>query len=115
MDADYAHEIATNEVWVAESENGMVGAIVFRWEPDHVFVDNVAVDPERQGGGIGRMLLEHAEGRAIEEGVDELQLLTHELMTQNRSMYGHLGWEETERRDEEGFSRVYFRKRLGSG
>jgi GNAT superfamily N-acetyltransferase len=74
----------------------------------------VAVDPERQGAGIGRTLLERAEGRASEEGVDELQLLTHELMTQNRAMYARMGWEETEQRDEEGFSRVYFRKHLGS-
>jgi GNAT superfamily N-acetyltransferase len=111
MDADYADEVAAKEVWVADSE-GVVGAIVMRWEPDYVFVDNVAVDPAHQGAGIGRTLLEHAEGRAREEGADELQLLTHELMTGNRVMYARLGWEETDRRDEQGFSRVYFRKRL---
>jgi ribosomal protein S18 acetylase RimI-like enzyme len=112
MDFDYAHEIAAKEVWVAESGDELAGALVMRREPDHVFIDNVAVDPARQGDGIGRMLLDHAEGRAREEGLDELQLLTHELMTQNRAMYAHLGWEETDRRDEQGFSRVYFRKPL---
>jgi N-acetylglutamate synthase-like GNAT family acetyltransferase len=112
MDADYPDEIATKEVWVAESVGGVAGAIVMRREADHVFIDNVAVDPAHQGAGIGRALLEQAEGRAREEGIDELQLLTHELMAENRAMYARLGWEETEHRDEEGFARVYFRKRL---
>jgi N-acetylglutamate synthase-like GNAT family acetyltransferase len=110
MDFDYTEEIAAKEVWVAEEEGEIVGALVMRWEPGHVFIDNVAVDSAQQGGGVGRKLLDHAEGRAREEGVAELQLLTHELMTQNRAMYAHLGWEETDRRDEQGFSRVYFRK-----
>jgi N-acetylglutamate synthase-like GNAT family acetyltransferase len=112
MDADYADEVAAKEVWVADREGVVLGALVMRWEPDHVFVDNVAVHPAHQGAGIGRALLEHAEARARQEGVDDLQLLTNELMTDNRAMYAHLGWEETDRRDEEGFSRVYFRKRL---
>jgi N-acetylglutamate synthase-like GNAT family acetyltransferase len=114
MDFDYAEQVATNEVWVTEDGGAIQGVIVMRWEPDHVFIDNVAVDPGRQGSGTGRSLLDHAEARAREEGIDELQLLTHELMAQNRAMYAHLGWEETDRRDEEGFSRVYFRKDLAS-
>ena len=115
MDFDYAEQIAANEVWVTEDGGAIQGVILMRWEADHVFIDNVAVDPDRQGAGIGRTLLDHAETRAREEGTDELQLLTHELMAQNRAMYAHLGWEETDRRDEHGFSRVYFRKGLGSG
>ena len=114
MDADYAQAIATNEVWVAARDDGLVGALVLRPEHDHLFVDNVAVDPEAQGTGIGRALLEQAERRAIALGLPELRLLTHELMTENREMYERLGWEETEHRLEGRFSRVYFRKPVTS-
>jgi ribosomal protein S18 acetylase RimI-like enzyme len=114
MDADYEGEIASNEVWVVPTEDELVGVLVLRREPDHLFVDNVAVAPGSQGSGIGKALLEHGERRARELGLPELRLLTHELMTQNRSMYRHLGWEETEQRDEGKFSRVYFRKPVTS-
>jgi ribosomal protein S18 acetylase RimI-like enzyme len=30
--------------------------IVLEVRADHVFIDNVAVDPQRQGAGIGRAL-----------------------------------------------------------
>ena len=111
MTADYGAEIAAKEVWVAEAD-ALVGVVVLRREADHVFVDNVAVAPERQGEGIGRALLELAAARARELGVPELRLLTNERMHENRALYAHLGWEETELRRERGFARVYFRKTL---
>jgi GNAT superfamily N-acetyltransferase len=40
----------------------VVGLIVLIEEADHVLVENVAVDPGRQGEGIGRALLAFAEG-----------------------------------------------------
>jgi GNAT superfamily N-acetyltransferase len=110
MDADYAKAIAIDEVWVATDADLIVGALVLRTERDHLFVDNVAVEPDSQGTGIGRELLEHAEARAAARGAPELRLLTHELMSENRAMYGHLGWEETGERMEGKWARVYFRK-----
>jgi N-acetylglutamate synthase-like GNAT family acetyltransferase len=110
MDADYAKAIATNEVWVVTDEGRIVGALVLRIEPDHVFIDNVAVEPDSQGKGIGQALLEQAEVRAAALRVPEVRLLTHKLMNENRAMYAQLGWEEAEHRTEGRFSRVYFRK-----
>ena len=113
MDADHAAEVARGEVWVLPGEGADVdGVVVLRVERDHIFVDNIAVAPERQREGVGRMLLELAERRAAEHGLAELRLLTNERMTENRAIYEHLGWEETERRVERGYARVYFRKRL---
>jgi N-acetylglutamate synthase-like GNAT family acetyltransferase len=112
MDTDYATEIAEREVWVVPGEIGIVGVLVVHAEPNHLFVHNIAVDPALQGHGLGASLLELAERRAAELGLRELRLLTNELMTENRAMYAHLGWEETEVRAEHGYRRVYFRKRL---
>lgn len=76
--------------------------------------ENVAVDPGRQGEGIGRRLLDRAERRAREAGLDALTLYTHEKMSENLALYALLGYEETGRRRERGFSRVYLRKSLGA-
>jgi N-acetylglutamate synthase-like GNAT family acetyltransferase len=110
MKADQAAEIASKEVWVAEVDGEIVGVVVARPEADHVFVDNVAVDPAAQGEGVGRALLERAEQRAAELGVGEIRLLTNVRMTANRALYAHLGWDEAEVREEHGYERVYLRK-----
>ncbi len=53
-----------------------------------------------------------AEEHAIAHQVNELRLYTHELMIENLSYYAKLGYEEVERRVEDGYSRIFMRKRL---
>jgi ribosomal protein S18 acetylase RimI-like enzyme len=113
MDVDYETELREREGWVAVVEGRVVGVLVVHAGRDHLFVHNIAVDPGFQGQGLGRALLELAERRAAELELNELRLLTNELMTENRAMYAHLGWEETDVRSERGYRRVYLRKRLG--
>jgi ribosomal protein S18 acetylase RimI-like enzyme len=113
MDADYAAAVRENEVWVAERGEAIVGVVVLRHDAGHAFVDNVAVAPDAQGEGLGGRLLALAESRAAAAGHAEVRLLTNELMHENRAMYQHLGWRQTELRREHGFSRVYFAKALG--
>jgi len=41
--------------WPAAESGGAVrGVVVLVWEPDHLLIENVAVDPDFQGRGIGR-------------------------------------------------------------
>ena len=61
MDADYAETVREGTLFVAEDDGGIAGAIVLVPEGDHLEVENVAVEPGRQGGGIGRALLAFAE------------------------------------------------------
>ena len=112
MDTDYAEKVAQGQVSVAEDAGAVVGLIVLIPEPDHLLVENVAVDPARQGEGIGRALLAFAEEVAREAGTPTLRLYTHVLMTENRALYARLGYEETHRRTDDGFERVFFAKRL---
>lgn len=111
---DYAKRIDAGEASVVEHGGGVGGFLVLIDQEDHLLLDNVAVHPDAQGHGLGRKLMDYADAEARRRGYNELQLYTHESMTENIVLYGRLGWEETGRGLQAGFERVFMRKRLGS-
>ena len=114
MDWDYEALVAEGDahVW---ADPAVAGLLILRAEGGTLWVENVAVDPARQGHGLGRTLLDFAEEQARRRGIDELRLYTHERMTANISLYSRLGWTEYERRAEQGFARVFMRKQVSPG
>ena len=80
--------------------------------PNGFLVDNVAVFPSRKGQGVGKTLLVHAEHEARKRGYTSLYLYTNEKMSENIALYTQVGYVEYERRQEEGFRRVFMRKAL---
>ena len=113
MDADYEAIVSERRAWVADDGGRLAGVLVLEPGDDHVLIENVAVEPELQGRGVGRALLAFAEARAAELGVGELRLYTHVKMTENQRLYARLGYSEVERRAEKGFARVFMSKRIG--
>ena len=115
MTDDYAEVIANQRVTVAESHDAtIVGVIVLSVEDEGGFlIDNVAVDPSMRGKGLGKALLEFAEGEARRGGFDSICLYTHEKMTENLVLYSRIGYVEYDRRSQGDFSPVYMRKHLG--
>ncbi len=112
MAADFPAAIAADEVHVLVDGRAVVGFIVFRTGPGHLFVENVAVDPAWQHRGLGRRLMSFAEATAVERGLPVVRLYTNVHMTGNMPFYRELAFVETERRHEDGFDRVYFEKNL---
>ena len=110
MHANFAIQIAEGHVYVATSESSFVGYVVFYTEGDHLHLENVAVLPEQAGKGIGKRLIEHVESAAKQAGLKAVELYTNETMTENLGMYPKLGYVETARKLQDGFSRVFFRK-----
>jgi ribosomal protein S18 acetylase RimI-like enzyme len=115
MLVDYDAAIGAGETWVLAEDDEVMGVLVMRPETDHLFVETVAVWPGRQGGGIGRRLVTFAEEEATRLGLGEVRLYTNEKMWENFAFYGGLGFEETGRRTEDGYMRVFMRKRLERG
>ena len=112
---DYAALIRSHCVWVAQGEavgDSIVGLIVLVAEPDHMLLENIAVDPAAQGSGVGRLLMQFADSEARRRGYTELRLYTHQTMTENIALYSRTGWTETGRAEQSGFARVFFRKRV---
>ena len=109
---DYERRVAEGVVWVIEQGDCVAGLIVLISQPDHLLLDNVAVAPGYQGRGLGRRLLAFAESLARGRGYREIRLYTHELMVESQRLYARMGYEETDRRIEAGYSRVFMRKLL---
>jgi ribosomal protein S18 acetylase RimI-like enzyme len=114
MDDDYDAKVGRGEVFVADDDGAVAGLIVLVERPDHLLVENVAVDPPLQGTGVGRMLLAYAESHAAACGLSELRLYTNEAMTENLAFYPRLGYREVGRCVEHGFRRVHYSKRLSA-
>ena len=112
MQEDYAEVIRTWDVTVAEQDGAIVGLVVLGVTDEGFLLENVAVHPARQGTGLGRALLEHAETVARRAGQESLYLYTHELMTENLELYRRVGYVEYDRRRTGEFSRVFMRKKL---
>jgi N-acetylglutamate synthase-like GNAT family acetyltransferase len=110
MTADYAAALEHSRVWVLESGDAIVGALVTEDRADHLLLETVAVAPEAQGHGYGRLLLDRAESDAAELGLTEVRLYTNEAMTENLTFYPRHGYRETGRAIEDGYRRVYFSK-----
>lgn len=118
MTTDYQHIIASRsaDVYVLRRrEDGRaVGCVLLSDHAgdDSVKVNNLVVDPAAQGRGYGRLLMDLAEEIAQSKGRAALTLFTNEKMFENLSLYPKMGFVETDRRVEDGYNRVYFRKTL---
>jgi N-acetylglutamate synthase-like GNAT family acetyltransferase len=109
---NYAAVIASHQVILAESEGQIIGVLVLADDENTLLLDNVAVLPVWKGKGVGKSLLIRAEMEARAKGHDSIYLYTNEKMVENINLYTRIGYIEYERRQEEGFPRVFMRKWL---
>ena len=112
MVADFKARIEAGDLYVAEADGNLIGFIVFFPRRDHLHIENVAVLPSSQGQGLGKSLIAYAEQEARHRGIGAVELYTNVKMTENLEFYPKLGYIEIDRRKEDGFSRVFFRKVL---
>ncbi|PLB44134.1 acyl-CoA N-acyltransferase [Aspergillus steynii IBT 23096] len=116
MVADYYELLKTREIYALERlEDGrIVGSVVLRMDTDtaSININNLVVDPGAQGKGYGRLLMDFAEGLGKERGCKAVVLFTNIKMYENLALYPKLGFVETDRREEDGYERVFYRKEL---
>ena len=109
---DYADIISHHLVYVALADNNVIGVLVLMEAYSPILLDNLAVDPDYQGGGLGKRLLLFAEDIARKRGHDSIQLYTHELMHENLAYYEKYGYQISRRISEKGYQRIYMSKVL---
>ena len=83
-----------------------VGTITLTMKGPDLWINNLAVRPERQGQGLGRALIAFAEAEASARKATSLRLYTNELMTENVAFYLAFGFREIGRRVEGPYRRV---------
>lgn len=104
-------ELRECDGWVARVGGRLVGAIRTREADGLLLIGRIAIAPDMQGSGIGRLLLEAAESHSA---AAEAELFTGSLSAANIRLYERCGYRETERVDQgDGVEEVYLRKPLG--
>ena len=92
MAADYDRAIREHRVDMAFEGETLVGLVEMVERPDDVLIENLAVDPGRQGHGIGKALLEDAEAVAMDRGTPMLRLYTNARFAENLAFYARRGF-----------------------
>jgi ribosomal protein S18 acetylase RimI-like enzyme len=112
MFQDHIARVAQGAVWVATEDGAVAGVIVLQFNPDHLFIDTIAIAPPQQGRGHGRRLLAFGEAEARRRGYDETRMHMHLTMARGIAFYRNQGYTEYARSEVDGYHRVYMRKRL---
>ena len=94
MTADYDKAVAAHVIDLLEEDGRTIALIEIIPQPAHLLIENIAVMPERQGEGIGGVLLERAETMARSYGVNELRLYFNAKFTANHLFYARRGFVE---------------------
>jgi len=112
MTADYDVAVLKHRFDLLYVEGALAALIETIAEPDHLLIENVAVQPQRQGQGLGRRLLAHAEVLARTLGYAEIRLYTNQRFAENVELYRGIGYRiDREEAGERGVT-VYMSKPL---
>lgn len=86
------------DAWVLREEGRLIGAVRATRDGELWNIGRLMVAPDRQGEGLGGVLLRHAESQAP-DGVLWHELFTGAASPGNLARYRHAGYTETARTD----------------
>jgi N-acetylglutamate synthase-like GNAT family acetyltransferase len=114
MTADYERAVSEHLIDLYESDGELLGLVEMILQPDHLLIENIAVCPDRQGVGLGDILLKRAEDHARSVNVEETRLYTNAMFAANLAFYAKRGYVEFDRETlAPGAVAVHMRKSLG--
>jgi predicted N-acetyltransferase YhbS len=77
----------------AKSGGALVGSNFFTFTDEVAGVGPVSVDPDRQGDGIGRLLMEDLLRAAAEQGIERVRLMQDSFNLTSLALYASLGFD----------------------
>ena len=97
------------KAYAAVESGRLLGCIFCKPEPpDCLYIGKLAVAPDVQGKGTGRLLLQAAEAYAAECGLSCLRLETRIELTENHHVFAKWGFVQTAEGCHPGFARPTF-------
>jgi GNAT superfamily N-acetyltransferase len=92
MGFDQAAAIRDDRVEVMEIDGAIVGVAHLVVGDERVMLENLAIDPDRAGHGLGRRMLAHAEAVTRDLGRGRTALYTNARFTANLRFYAAAGY-----------------------
>ena len=89
----FAAELERGDVYVALDGERIVGAVRTKPQEKDLYIHTIAVDPARQGIGVGSWLLQRIDEAARARGLGGLSLETAEMAVANIRLYQRHGFE----------------------
>jgi predicted N-acetyltransferase YhbS len=87
--------LAKGTFLIREGANGPVGSVYVEVSGERGYLGLLAVDPDRQGGGHGRALMNAAEDHLREAGARFVDLRVVNLRNELPPLYRHFGYVES--------------------
>ena len=112
MTVNYGEMVAQHPIWLLLQAEQPIGILVLTLEEEAMLIYSIAVRPEMQQRGYGRLLLRFAEQQALEAGFQQIRLYTNVLMPGNVDYYRRFGYTETMREAYKSSTRVHMTKLL---
>jgi GNAT superfamily N-acetyltransferase len=112
MQADYQRAVAEHTIDLLIDGGALAGLIEMILRPDHLWIESVAVAPEQQGRGYGRLLLARAERRAVEAERFEIRMQTNQAFAANLALYAKLAYVIDRAEPFRGGTMVHLSKRI---
>jgi N-acetylglutamate synthase-like GNAT family acetyltransferase len=107
---------ARDEIGLLVEEGGRPVACAFLdLRPDCLYIGKLAVEPDRQGSGAGKLLLAEAERIAAERHLPWLELQTRVELVENHRYFAARGFAKTGEGSHSGYPRptwIVMRKRV---
>ncbi len=112
MRADMAEAIRLHRVDLREEGGQFLALVETRIAADHLWVENLCVEPKAQGRGLGHRLLGWVEALTLQAGLHEIRLLTNAAFTGNIAFYRAHGFDVVREEPFLGGTTIYLAKTL---
>ncbi|MEM9139974.1 MAG: nucleotidyltransferase family protein [Pseudomonadota bacterium] len=102
---DFRAQAEAGHALLAHDGRAFVGCVFCHVQEGAFYLGKLAVDPDRQGQGLGRLLVEAAETEARTQGLTALELQTRIELRENCRTFMKLGFIKTGETSHPGFDR----------
>ena len=89
-----------------DEDDAVVGCVFLLDDEDGLYVSKLAVDPDRQGEGIGRALIEMTEDIARARELETITLETRIELVENHLTFARMGFEKVGESAHPGYDRA---------